>query len=148
MANYTERFSEGHYPLVTEHADSLTAATYNTAYVSLQNYHRAVLFLDVGDMAQGATLDVSLRQAQDTAGTGNKAITGKAITQLTQAGGDGNQVLCIELQTEELDVENGFEHVNARTVVANAAVELSLTIFGIQTRYAPVPTTNWSEIIG
>lgn len=148
MANYTERFSEGHYPLVSYNSDSQGIATVNSAWVSLASYHRAVLVINVGDMVATATLDVSLRQASDGTGTGTKAITGKAITQLTQAGGDGNQILVIELQTEELDVDGGFENVGVRHVVAAAAVEMGWTLFGIQPRYAPVPTTNYAEIIG
>lgn len=145
--NYTERFSEGHYPLVHEPADSFNAGTVDSAYVSLANYHRAVLLLSVGDMAGTATLDVSIRQAKDSAGTGVKAITGKAITQLTQASGDGNDMFAIELRTEELDVNGGFEHVSVRAVVANAAVEYSYVLLGIEPRFAPVPTTNWEEIV-
>ena len=97
---YTERFSETHYPLASYHADSLGISTVYTAYVSLANYHRAVAGIDVGDMAGTATLDVSIVQASDTAGTGVKAITGKAMTQLTQAGGDGDDIFCIHRPIE------------------------------------------------
>lgn len=145
--SFTRRFSEWAYPLYSFNADSQGAGTITGTSVSLANYHRAVLFVDVGDMGSGATLDVQIQQAQDSAGTGAKAITGKAATQLTQAGGDGNQVLCIELRTEELDIANGFEHVRALAVVATQAVELGLHLFGIEPRYMPVPTTNWSEIV-
>jgi len=148
MANYTERFSEGHYPLVSYNADSQAIATVNSAWVSLATYHRAVLILNVGDMAQGATLDLSIRQASDGTGTGTKAITGKAITQLTQAGADGNQMLVIELQAEELDVDGNFENIGIRHIVAGGAVEMAWTLFGIQPRFAPTPTTNWAEIVG
>lgn len=153
MGLYTQRFSEGHYPLVEENADSFAANTYDSAYASLQDYHRAVLVINVGDMGQGATLDVQIRQATSAAGAGVKTIadkagTGtKAITQLTQAGGDGNQLLCIELQTEELDVDNRFSFVGVRAVVAGASIEYSWILYGIITRFKPVPTTNWDEVI-
>ena len=151
--SYTQRFSEGFNPILAEHADSIAIGTHDSAYVSLQNYHRAVLLLNVGDMGQGATLDVQIRQASTSTGTGVKTIADKAgtatkaITQLTQAGGDGNQFLCIELQTEELDVENNFEHVGVRAVVAGAAVEYAWTLFAFEPRYAPVGTTNYDEVI-
>lgn len=151
--SYTQRYSEVTNPLLAEHADSMGAATYDSAWASLQNYHRAVLVLNVGDMAAGATLAVQVRQAQDAAGTGAKAIlnkagtANKAITTLTQAGGDGDQLLCIELQTEELDVENNFEHVGVRAVVGVAAVEYGWELLAFEPRFAPVPTTNWDEIV-
>lgn len=145
--DFTNRMSELMTPLAFFNADSQGAGTVNGTSVSLANYHRAFLVVDVGDMAGTATLDVSLQQAQDTAGTGAKAITGKAITQLTQAGGDGNEIVCIELRTEELDIANGFDCARYSFTVANAAVELSAILYGACPRYMPVPTTNWSEIV-
>ena len=146
MGEYTQRFSEQHYPLAFEHADSQAAGTHNTAYVSLKNYHRAVAVIDVGTMVASSTADFSIVQAQDSSGTGVKAITGKANTQLTQAGGDGDEILCIELRGEELDSANGFGHVAIKAVIAVDAVEYSAILFGCITAYLPVPTTNWSEI--
>lgn len=145
--DYTARFSELHYPLAVEHADSQAAGTHLTSYVSLANYHRAVVVLDVGDMQSTATLDCKIRQATDTSGTGVKDVTDKAITQLTQAGGDGNQLLCIELQTEELDVDGGFDCITVSITIANANVEYSVIIYGIEPRYMPTATTNWEEIV-
>lgn len=144
---FTKRFSEVCYPLDSFHADSQAAGTVSGTKVSLENYHRAVLVVDVGDMAAGATFDASIKQSDDAAGTTTKAITGKAITQLTQAGGDGNEIVCIELRTEELDVSGGFDYVYFEAVVATNAVEFSAVLYGIEPRYAPVPTTNWSEIV-
>lgn len=145
---YTARVSELLYPLVFEHADSAAAGTHNSQYASLANYHRAWLVIDVGNMGAGATLDAGIQQATDTSGTGIKAIAGKTITQLTQAGGDAESLVCIELQTEELDVDNAFDVVRFYVTVANAAVEYSAILYGCSPRFAPVPTTNWQEIVG
>lgn len=148
MADFTERLSEVLYPLAYEHADSMAIGTHTSSYVSMANYHRAWLVINVGDMVQGSTLDITIRQATDTSGTSVKAITGKAITQLTQAGGDGNDLLCIELRTEELDVSNAFDCICVRAVVAGAAVEYGYILYGCVPRFAPTATTNWTEVIG
>jgi hypothetical protein len=144
---YCARFTELHYPLAYYHADSLGVGTSNSACVSLANYHRAILVIDVGDMQATATLDAGLQQATDTACTGVKAIAGKTITQLTQAGGDGDDLVAIELQTEELDVDNGFDCVRFYLTVANAAVEVSAILYGIVPRFDPTGTTNWTEVV-
>lgn len=144
---FTVRFSEvnevlGHIP-----ADSETAEV-NSGWMLMENNHRAVILISVGDMVATATLDGDLEQASDALGTGSKAIgTGKSITQLTQAGGDGNQVVMMELRSEELDVPNGFEYINLEITPAVAAVEFSALILGTEPRYAPVPTTNVAEIV-
>lgn len=146
--SYTQRFTEAFNPLASEFADSLAAGTVDSAWVSMAEYHRGTLVLNVGDMAATATLDISIRQATDATGTGAKAIAGKAITQLTQAGGDGDDLLDIELRSEELDVANNFDFISVRRIIANANVELAWTLFGMISRHKPVPTTNWAEIVG
>jgi len=151
--SYTARLSEQTYPLSGGYVAALAPGISNGAWVSLQNYHRAWLIVAVGTMGAGATFDCALQQAQDATGTGAKAIAGKtlgtfkAITQLTQAGGDAFSVCCIELQTEELDVTNGFEHVRFQITVGGAAVDTAATLFGCIARFKPVPTTAWTEIV-
>lgn len=145
---YTNRFSEIIVPAIGEHADSIGVAVHTSTRVSMENYHRAWLVLDVGDMGQGATLDLALMQATALTGGSTAAIAGKSITQLTQAAGDGNQYCCIELQTEELDVDGGYEHVYVVVTVTGAAVELAWCLFLGEPRFAPVPTTGWEEIVG
>jgi len=145
--SYTARLSELLYPLAF-HVPLTRDAVNDSAWVSLSNYHRAWLVVNVGAMEQGATLDVSIRQAEDAIGTNAKAITGKAITQLTQVSGDGNGLVCIELQTEELDVDGGFEHVQFRVTCGPNWVTYSAILYGCSARFKPVATTNWDEIVG
>lgn len=146
---YTQRVSEDFYPLTSHDPRTRQVATHVSAWVNVEDYHRLWYFLQVGDMGNLATLDSDLQQAQDVAGTGAIAIAGKAITQLTQAGGDGvDDLLCIELQTEELDVDNGFEFIRFRVIIAVADVTYSAALFGTISRFKPVPTTNWTEIVG
>lgn len=145
---YTNRFSEIIVPAIGEHADSLGVAVHTSTRVSMANYHRAWLILDVGDMGQASTVDLALYQADALTGGNTKAITGKEITQLTQAGADDNSYCCIELQSEELDVDGGYEYVYVILTVAGAATELAWCLFLGEPRFAPTPTTGWEEIVG
>lgn len=147
MSSFTERFSEVNAVLGGLHADQRAAGNYNTAWVAMNNYHRAVILIDVGPMAAGATLNVILQEATDAAGAGVQAIAGKAITQLTQAGGDQNDWVMIELRSEELDENNAYAFIRAQVTVAAAAVDLSVWILGTVPRYPPVPITNVTEIV-
>lgn len=143
---YTERFSEANEVLVHIPADSETTAV-TSGWLLMENNHRALALISVGDMVATSTLNATLTQAQDALGTGAKAITGKAITQLTQAGGDSNKVVMIELKSEELDVANGFEYILLTITPAVAAVEFAAFVLGTEPRYMPVPTTNVEEIV-
>lgn len=145
---YTERFTEAHVILAQHDPRTRQVATHVSDWVSMANYHRAALHLKVGDMGANATLDAGIQQASDADGTGVKAISGKTITQLDQSAGDGaDEDLVIELRTEELDVTNGFDYVRFYVTIATADCVYAATLFGIVSRFKPVPTTAYTEIV-
>ena len=151
--SYTERLSEAVYPLDIAFADAAIPSVINGAWVNVSLYHRLWLVINVGDLQAGGTFDATVQQATTTAGAGAKAITSsktlvaKAITQLTQAGGDSDSIVCIELQTEEMDVTNLFDCVRFVITVGVANAEYSAILYGCISRHRAVPTTNWTEII-
>ena len=147
MGDYTARFSELHYPLLFDYADSFTAAVNSSAWINMAVYHRGVLVLNVGEMQAGSVLSVRLQEATTIGGLGGVNIAGKNITDLVQADGDGDDLVCIELQTEELNVSGGFNFVRVVYHVQNAAVELSWIFYGIEPRYAATPVANWTEVV-
>jgi hypothetical protein len=145
---YTNRFSEVHELADWYVPASRGAGAYPTAYVNMANHQRAIFVLLTGTMAGTSTVDLSLWQATDALGAGPaKPIAGKVITQLTQAGGDGNDAVLIELRTEEMDVSGGFCYVQARLVVGNAATLCSLLPLYGCSNYVPVSVANWTEIV-
>jgi hypothetical protein len=144
---YTQRFTEVHELGPVANPDVVAIGVHASPFFNLANHQRAVVILLVGDMQAGATVDMQLWQATTQAGANAKIIAGKAITQLTQAGGDGNDSLIVEVRTEELDVDGGFTFVNAIITVAGDTVELaSLALLGCS-NYSPVATTRWTEIV-
>jgi hypothetical protein len=144
---YTERFTETHALLATHYPLTRQVATHVSDWVLMANYHRAFFEVLVGAMGAAATLDADLQQASDATGTGVKAISGKSITQLTQAGTDDNSPVGIELRTEELDVNGGFEYVRFRVIIGVADCAYSATLRGCCPRYAPVSTTVYDEVV-
>jgi len=145
---YTNRFTEQYQLAAVEFPDSVAPATVNGAWLSMRDFHRAFFMLLVGDIVATGTVDFLLQQATDTAGTGAKAITGKAITQLTQAGGDSDDACGIELQMEELDVTGGFDCVRWVLTIGTAAAEVGVAVLkGEPSRFKPTVTTAWTEVI-
>lgn len=146
MPNYTERFSEVVALLDVIHSKSQTTVQ-NGSWISIANYERLFALLDAGVLATNATLNFKLQQATTSGGGGAKDISGKAITQLTEAGTDSNKNVGIELRGEELDVSNGFCYVRMVMTPAVGAALCACYLFGTVTNYAPVPTTTWDEIV-
>ena len=145
---YTYRFTEVHELGPGFFPGNYVAGIYQTAWANMTNHQRGVFVLGTGDMAAGSTVDCQLWQAQDAAGLNPLIIAGKAILQLQQAAGDGNDSVCIEFRTEELDVDAKYSFVAAVvTVGGQANSDLTGAFFLGASNYPPVPVANWTEIV-
>jgi hypothetical protein len=87
--------------------------------------------IQVGVMGAGATITMQVMQATSNAGAGAKAVTGKAITQLTQTPtNNSGTISTIDFRCQDLDTNNGFDYVQLSIVVATAACLLSAELRG------------------
>lgn len=132
-----QQVSEGLAILASIDPSSQGAGTLSTAWVSVQNFHNFMAQVKVGVFGGSATVDANVYQAQDNSGTGSKALTGKAITQLLAAGGNNRQAL-INFRTTDLDTTNGFGYVRLNITVGTAATLTDGTLYGANPRFEPV----------
>lgn len=149
---YTEQFSEVHDVLATIPPLAANAAggVHNSGYVSLADYHRAFIWLDLGEAAAGATLAVAITQATDAAGTGAMALltpAGVTKSPTTLVAADAGGHVGIEIRSEELDVTNGFVFIQAAITVTGDSYYSDLVIFGIVSRYEAVGVTDFVEVV-
>src|SRR5512137_2437758 len=121
------------------------AGAVSTAYVPVKNYHQLAAIINTGVLGTAATVDAKLEQAQDVSGTGVKDITGKAITQIVKATGDGKQAI-INLRTTELDTNGAFSHVRL-TVTVGAAASLIAAELLATPRYQPASAMNQATVV-
>ena len=117
--------------------DANTAATYTTGWISMADFASIMAVVMAGTLGASATLDAKLEQASDGSGTGAKDITGAAITQLTQAGGDSDKQAILQCYGEDLDLANEFTHVRLSMTVATATSDVSAVVMGMGARYGP-----------
>lgn len=117
--------------------DANAAGTLETGWVSMATYQSILALVAVGDLGTSATVDAKLEQATDSSGTGAKDITGKSITQLTDAGSDSDKQAVINCRGDELDVAGGFDHVRLSLTTAVATSDSAGFIFGLDARYQP-----------
>lgn len=145
---YTEQFTEVHDILATlpPTAGNAAVGTHNSGYVSLADYHRAFVWLDLGEAGQGATANVAITQATSAAGAGAKALTTPAgatknPAQIVAADAGGH--IGVEVRSEELDITNGYIFLQAAVTIAGDTYYYDLVIFGIVSRYEPVGVTDF-----
>jgi len=115
--------------------DAYAAGAHSTGWISMVTWQKISAIVMAGDLGSSATLDAKLEQASDSSGTGVKDITGKAITQLTQAGTDSNKQAIINCRADELDIANGFTHVRLTMTVATATSDAGAVVMGMIARY-------------
>ena len=132
--------------LATIDPASLAVGTVTTGWLSVANFHALVASIETGALCTSATLDAKLQQALDSSGTSAKDITGKAITQLTQAGGGSAKQVLINVKPEELDTVNGFGFVRLSITVGVAASLAGAQVLGVNPRYAPADAFNQAAV--
>lgn len=145
--SYTERFTEVNLIAGILFPANRPPGAHDTDWLLMEEFQRAVVLLKVGEMGQGATVNLVVQQAQDVAGTGQAAIAGKAIAQLTQAGGDADSMVIIEVRTEEMNVNADYNYIRAVLTIANANVQTDLMINRFIATYPPVSTALWDQIV-
>lgn len=108
--------------------DAYTAGATSSGWISAAGSESFMATVMAGTLGTSATLDAKLEQATDSGGTGVKDISGKAITQLTQAGGDSDKQSVINLKVAEMDAENSFTHFRLTMTVAVATSDAGAII--------------------
>lgn len=143
--NPNVKFSEAHSILATLDPVSQGAGSVTTGWVSMAYFHSLVAIIQTGVLGASATLDAKLQQATSSGGAGAKDITGKAITQIVKASGDGKQAL-IELRDTDLDVNNGFTFVRLSVTVGTAASLINAMLIGFNPLYKSAAAYNQAGV--
>lgn len=108
--------------------DAYVASTVTGAWVSLADFQEAAAILMIGAMGVNATLDAKLQQAKDAAGAAAKDVSGSAITQRTEAGGDGDEIVTLPVRASQLDIAGGFTHLRLSVTTAVADIDYGAVI--------------------
>jgi len=118
-----------------------------SAWVDMSQYERIVILLNVGDIGTSVNADVEI--ATDDSGSGLHTL--KSIAALTEAGGDDNSFVLIEVRAAEMVNPDGAPADNYRyirlEVTPSGNCLLGATIIATYPRYIPVATTLIDEIV-
>ena len=108
--------------------DVTTASTVLTAAIDMSKFEQIMVTVLVGTLGASATLDVKLTEAILTGGAYGD-ISGKAITQLTQAGTDAsdNQAI-INLRGDEMT--QGYQFIKVSLTVGTQTSDVALIVHG------------------
>lgn len=130
---------------------SLTANTYVSDWVDMSKFEQVLAVILLGAIATNGTFNAKLRQATSNAGANAKDISGKAVTELTEAGTDGNKQVLVQCHGDELDVAAGFSFVALSVTTATAATIAGAALLGFNPTYGPASSNDLAsvdEIVG
>lgn len=119
----------------------------STGWVDAGLYESLLAVVKVGVLGSGTTVNAKLEQATSAAGAGAKDITGKAVTQLTQAGTDDSKQVLINLKSEDLDVNNRFQFVRLTVTPATSTALLDAILLGLDARYGGSHAATVDEVV-
>jgi hypothetical protein len=143
----TTEFSEYNEVLGTLAPLAANAAVgdHETGYFDLAQFHRAFIWVHIGEAGQGATIDITVNEATDLDGTGEQELTTKAPDQIVA--GDQGGYVGIELRPEELTVYDDYHCVNVEVTVGTATYYYGLVAFGCIPRFVPADVTGYTELV-
>lgn len=130
--------------LATIDPDVSTAAAYTSDWIAVENWHQIMAIVMAGTLGTNATVDAKLQEATDGSGTGAQNITGKAITQLTEAGTDSDKQAIINLNTDE--VTTGYTHVALVVTVGTATSDAGAIVLGLNPRWGPASASDLATV--
>jgi len=131
---------------LTHHGHSGTGTDLTEA-IDMSEFHHMLGLLFLHELANNTTLDVKLVQATTEDGT-YKDISGKALTQLTQVGGDEHIQAMINLRAEELDVTNGYRFVKMEMYHEGSGNSyFHGVVMGFHPRWKPATDLNLDSVV-
>jgi hypothetical protein len=121
------------------------AGTANSGWLSVKSAHAIMAVISTGVLGSSATVDAKIQQATSSGGANAKDITGKAITQIVKASGDGKQVF-INMRGQDMDLANGFNYIQLSITVGTAASLIAGEVWAGM-RYEPADVLDNATVI-
>lgn len=142
LSRITERFAL----IGTVDPDLNTAATYHTDEIDMKNFSRVLFIVAVGALGTSGTVDFSVKGgASSDAGNHATAVTGKSITQLTQAGTDDDKQVLVEVTAEECAAQ-GLNYIEGELVIGTASSDSAVIVLGELAQYSNAQSVDLASV--
>lgn len=148
--SYTQRMSEKILVVGAIDPDAYddSATTVKTDIIDMSLHRRVLFIVMVGTMAATATVDFDVYADTAANGATMAKLTGKKITQLTQAGTDDDKQALVEVTAEEVFAA-GKRYIRGELLVGTDAVDAAVIALAMHSRYQPgTDLASVDEIVG
>lgn len=107
-----ERISEAIDINLGNIAADISTADLTSPYYSVKNARKITAKVFGLALADGEVVEIQLKQATDSSGTGAKVL-GSKVTVANGTGGAANVEAVVEAEVTDMDINGGFDHVAA-----------------------------------
>jgi len=140
---YTERLSEQLAIVACIDPDAYGTGAQSSDVIDMR-YHRRVMFIVMaGTLGSSATLDFKVQECATSGGTYSD-LSGKSITQLTDAGTDDDKQAIVEVAAEEMGA--GMRYLKGILTVGTATSDAGVIALADVTRYKPANAYDLSSV--
>lgn len=140
-----KRFTEEWAIVATIDPDAYGTGDQTSDVIDMADFVEIAVIVLGGTLGSSATLDVAAKG--DTASNGSFAttITGKSITQMTEAGTDSDKQAVISITQEDL-MAQGYRYVRILASIAAAASDAAVLVLGRSAHYSPVADYDLASV--
>lgn len=136
--------SESTALLVVTDPDAYSTGAYTSAFVPTKNFHSFMMIVMAGIIGAGGSISFLVLQAKNSSGLDAKNLV--AGTTLVKATDDDSQSL-LNFHGDELDVNNGYDHVAISFTVIGATSDAGAMLQGFDPRFAPASDFNNASVV-
>jgi len=105
-------------------------------------FDRVVFIVMAGDLGNNGTLDFKVQESAN--GSSWSDLSGKSVTQLTQAGTDSDKQAIVEVRADELSA--GYRYLRGVMTVGTAASDAAVIAIAGDLRYSPASSYDLSSV--
>jgi Cys-tRNA synthase (O-phospho-L-seryl-tRNA:Cys-tRNA synthase) len=146
------RFSDDWAVVSTIDPDAYGTGAQTSDVIDMQDWERIVVIVQGGTLGSSATLDAAVHYDTASNGSFTNKVTGKEITQMTEAGTDSDKQAIIEVTASEVAaMAAGARYARVAMTVGAATSDAGLLVLGRSAHYNPATDYDLAsvdEIVG
>lgn len=143
--SFQARLSERVGVVATVDPDAYGTGDQTTDVIDMKNVNRVMFVVMAGTLGTSATLDFLVKGDTASNGSFTTTITGKSITQLTEAGTDSDKQAIVEVTAEEVKAQ-GFRYIRGTLTIGAAASDAGVIAIASGLAYEPASDYDLASV--
>jgi hypothetical protein len=124
--------------------DAYGTGAQTSDWIDMSKFERVAFIVQAGTLGSSATLDFKVQQSKLANGSSPVDISGKAITQLTEAGTDSDKQVVVSVEASELS--DGYRYIAGLMTVGVASSDAGVVAVATNPNYGPASDYDLASV--